>query len=84
MILTSSQTSLRTFIDDPPYQVMSIFDVLTNDAENFAIDRGLLTSPYVAAKKDRVVTEPLDLSLDGRRLVINGNVTIASRLIFIS
>jgi len=76
LILTSSQTSLRTFIDDPPYQVMSIFDVLTNDAENFAIDRGLLTSAYVAAKKDRVVTEPLDLSLDGRRLVINGNVTI--------
>jgi hypothetical protein len=77
LILTSSRNPLRTFVEDQSYQVTTIFDVLTNDADDFAIDRTLVLSPYVGVKKNRIATEPLDLSPDGRRLVINGSVTIA-------
>jgi hypothetical protein len=77
LILTSSRNPLRTFVEDQSYQVTTIFDVLANDADDFAIDRTLVLSPYVGVKKNRIATEPLDLSPDGRRLVINGSITIA-------
>jgi hypothetical protein len=63
-------------MEDHSYQVMSVYDVLTNDADGFVIDRALVMSPYVAAKKSWIATQPLDLSPDGRRLVINGTVSI--------
>lgn len=76
LILTSSRNPLRTIVEDQSYRVTPIFDVLTNDADDFAIDRALVLSPYMIVKKNHIATEPLDLSPDGRRLVINGTVII--------
>jgi hypothetical protein len=52
--------------------VTSIVGVLTNDADKFAIDRDLVLSPYLPASTAAGPTAPLNLSPDGRRLVING------------
>ena len=76
LILTSSRSPLQSSIDDPPYQVVSISDVLTNDVDQFAIDRALAMSPYVPAAMGRGVTAPIYLSPDGRTLVINGAITV--------
>ena len=76
LILTSSRSPLQSSIDDPPYQVVSISDVLTNDVDQFAIDRALAMSPYVPAAMGRGVTAPIYLSPDGRTLVINSAITV--------
>jgi hypothetical protein len=76
LILTSSGNPLGRLIDDPPYKVVPISDSLTNDADKFAIDRALVVSPYTGPRTDRGITEPIYLSPDGRRLVINGDTTI--------
>jgi hypothetical protein len=76
LILTSSRNPRRSSIEDPPYLVVSIEDALTNDADHFAIDRALVVSPYVSPRSDHDVTEPIYLSPDGRKLVINGDTTI--------
>jgi hypothetical protein len=54
---------------------VSLLAVLTNDADNFVIDRGLLLSPYNVGQQP-AVTSPLYLSPDGRLLTIHGNVTV--------
>jgi hypothetical protein len=76
LILTSSRNPLQTIMEDQSCQITPIFDVMTNDADGFVIDRALVLSPYVATKKTLIVTGPLDLSPDARRLVINGITTI--------
>lgn len=76
LILTSSRHPRRRSLEDPPYLVVPIEGALTNDADHFAVDRGLVVSPYVATQKERGITEPIHLSPDGRRLVINCDVTI--------
>lgn len=76
LIFTSSGSPLRNSIEDPPYRIVPIFDVLTNDNEKFAIDRFLALSPYVPAAKVSGVTVPIYLSPDGRTLVINGRNTV--------
>ena len=76
LILTSSGSPLRSSVEDPPYQIVPISDILTNDADKFAIDRALTMSPYVPTARRGGVTEPIYLSPDGRTLVINGCVTI--------
>ena len=76
LILTSSRTPLQTIMEGQSCQITPIFDVLTNDADRFVLDRALAMSPYLATKKNRTVTGPLDLSPDGRKLVINGVTTI--------
>lgn len=75
LILTSSRNPLRLDAG-PPFAVTSIFGALTNDADNFAIDRDLVLSPYLPASTASSPTEPLYLSPDGRRLVINGAIEI--------
>ena len=76
LILTSSRSPLRSSIEDPPYLIVPISDVLTNDYDDFAIDRALAMSPYVPAAKAGGVTAPIYLSPDGRTLVINGGITV--------
>jgi hypothetical protein len=72
LILTSSRHPPRLTEAGPPFAVTSIVGVLTNDADKFAIDRDLVLSPYLPASTAAGPTAPLNLSPDGRRLVING------------
>jgi len=70
LILTSTQfpgiTSLTSFAVSP------IAGLLTNDAEGFVIDRGLALSPFITPPTGAANLRPLQLSPDGRLLVING------------
>lgn len=50
---------------------VSLLALLTNDADEFALDRELVFSPYGAEGKTGL-TDPLYLSPDGRLLVIEG------------
>lgn len=75
LILTSgrgsiSQDSMERFT------VVPIANVLTNDAQVFSIDRELLLSPFLPTGTAPTPTQPLHLSPDGRRLTINGTVTL--------
>jgi hypothetical protein len=75
LILTSgrgsiSQDSVERFV------VVPIADVLTNDSQVFSIDRKLLLSPFMAAGTTAAPTQPIHLSPDGRRITINGTVTL--------
>lgn len=79
IVLTSSRSPILSSTDVQSYRVMPIGDVLTNNAEVFAIDRALVLSPYLAPQSERTVTEPLHLSPDGRQLIINGSVTVDLR-----
>jgi hypothetical protein len=72
LILTSSRRPPRLADAGPQFAVAPIFGVLTNDVGAFAIDRQLVLSPYLPASTAAGPTEPLYLSPDGRRLVING------------
>lgn len=76
LILTSSRNPLRQVTTRHSFEVTPIAEVLTNDSHIFAIDRELLLSPYVVTNPNRSPTGPLDLSPDGRRLVINGTITL--------
>ena len=76
LILTSSRNPLRQVTTRHSFEVTPIVEVLTNDSHVFAIDRELLLSPYVATNPNRSPIGPLHLSPDGRRLVINGTVTL--------
>jgi hypothetical protein len=76
LILTSSRCPLRISIEDPPYRIVPIFDVLTNDNDEFAMDRSLAMSPYFPTVKGSGVTVPIYLSPDGRTLVINGSIKV--------
>jgi hypothetical protein len=75
LILTSgrnsmSQDTIERFI------IVPIANVLTNESPVFSIDRKLLLSPFQAAPRTPLPTQPLDLSPDGRRLIIHGTVTL--------
>lgn len=75
LILTSDHSSTtRDSIER--FVVVPIANVLTNDAQVFSIDRTLLLSPFIARSATPQPTRPLHLSPDGRRLIINGSVTI--------
>jgi hypothetical protein len=65
-----SQSVVERFI------VVPIADVLTNDSQVFSIDRKLLLSPFMAAGTAAAPSQPLHLSPDGRRITINGTVTL--------
>lgn len=70
---TTSQDTLERFI------VVSIANVMTNDVQVFSIDRQLLLSPFLVTGPSTAPTQPLHLSPDGRRLVINGTITLDFR-----
>jgi hypothetical protein len=76
LILTSSRNTLRLTESAPPFTVTSIFGMLTNDADNFAVDPAIVVSPYLPASMPFPSTEPLYLSTDGKRLLIKGVVEI--------
>lgn len=76
LILTSSRNPLRQVTTSHSFEVTSIVEVLTNDSYVFAIDRELMLSPYVVTNPNRSPIGPLYLSPDGRRLVINGTITL--------
>lgn len=78
IILTSSATPLAREIHHPPFVVLPIIELLTNDLQLFAIDRDLLLSPYTGRRSNTAVIKPLELSPDGRLLMIHG-VTVAFR-----
>lgn len=74
LILTSGRNSIPQSAAER-FIVVPIADVLTNDSRVFSIDHELLLSPFLAAGTT-VPTQPLHLSPDGRRLTINGAVTL--------
>ncbi len=76
LILTSSRNTLRQDVANRSFVVVPIAEAMTNDSQVFAIDRTLLLSPYLATSPKPESAEPLYLSPDGRRLVINGTVTL--------
>jgi hypothetical protein len=76
LILTSSRNPLRQVSTRRSFEVTPIAELLTNDSHVFAIDRELLLSPYVATNPYPTPAGPLYLSPDGRRLVINGTVSL--------
>ena len=76
LILTSSRNPLRQDVADRSFVVVPITEVMTNDSQVFAIDRTLLLSPYLATSSKTLPAKPLYLSPDGRRLTINGTVTL--------
>lgn len=81
LILTSSRNPPQLTDAGPRFAVTPIFGVLTNDADTFALDRHLVLSPYLPASTAASPTEPLYLSPDGRRLVINGvEMTVTSEM----
>ena len=66
LILTSSRSPLRSSIEDRPYLVVPISDVLTNDAISPSIVRSLCLRMFRRSKGGDV-TAPIYLSPDGRR-----------------
>ena len=75
LILTSGRKSTPQSVAER-FIVVPIADVLTNDSQVFSIDRKLLLSPFMAAGTTAAPTQPLHLSPDGRRITINGTVTL--------
>lgn len=75
LILTSGRNSTPQSVAER-FTVVLIADVLTNDSQVFSIDRKLLLSPFTSISAMAAPTQPLQLSPDGRRLIINGTVTI--------
>jgi hypothetical protein len=71
LILTSGRNPPARLDPGLTLAPVSLFAVLTNDADDFAIDRELVLSPYAAAGNTGP-TEPLYLSPDGRLLVLKG------------
>jgi hypothetical protein len=76
LILTSSRNPLQQDMADPPFMVVPIWGVVTNQPDVLAIDRSLLLSPYTAPRAQRAASKPLELSVDGRQLTINDTVTV--------
>jgi hypothetical protein len=73
LILTSSSNPRPSIANSSPFVVTSILTVLTNDVDNFSFDRDLVLSPYLpAGGGSSPPIEPLHLSPDGKRLVVNG------------
>jgi hypothetical protein len=75
LILTSGRKSTPQSVAER-FIVVPIADVLTNDSQVFSIDRKLLLSPFMAAGTTAAPTQPLHLSPDGRRITINGTITL--------
>jgi hypothetical protein len=65
-----SQESIERFV------IVPIANVLTNDPQVFSIDHELLLSPFLAAGTTAAPTQPLYLSPDGRRLIIQGTAAL--------
>ncbi len=71
LVLTSSRNPPSRLDPGLTLAPVSLLAVLTNDADDFALDRELMLSPYNAAGNTGP-TEPLYLSPDGRLLVLKG------------
>jgi hypothetical protein len=79
IILTSARRPRLLATSHILFNVVSIWDVLGNDARAFTIDRALLLSPFTGTASPVASLRPLDLSPDGRRLIINGTVEVTFR-----
>jgi hypothetical protein len=73
-ILTSGRNSIQDTMER--FIVVSIVNVLANESQVFSIDRKLLLSPFLTVPRTLIATQLLHLSPDGRRLTINGTVTL--------
>lgn len=76
IILTSARQQTKAAAWPGSYQFMPICKVLTNDESVFMIDLDLVRSPYLRVPITASHTSPLDLSPDGRTLVIEGVTTV--------
>jgi hypothetical protein len=76
LILTSSRNPLRPDVAYRSFVVVPITEAMTNDSQVFAINRTLLLPPYLATSPKPDPAKPLYLSPDGRRLAINGTITL--------